>query len=72
MLFVLGLFSISYSYRLVFNFIQAFNMQVIEGLQQSSLSGYSLVIFGLYFVGEVVPLTLIFVFQYRNYKAVER
>jgi len=30
----------------VINFIQAFNMQMIERLQMSSLRGYSLVIFG--------------------------
>jgi hypothetical protein len=69
---VLVIFSISYSYRLIFNFIQAFDMAAIERLQHTSLLGYSLLIFLLFFVGEVVPLFLIFLLQYHNHRLIQR
>jgi hypothetical protein len=65
---VLTLFSVSYAYRLCFNFFQIFNFDAIVDLQRYHNQWYSIMIFCLYFIGEVVPLSLILVFQYRNHK----
>jgi hypothetical protein len=65
---VLFIFSISYAYRLCFNFFQIFNFDGIVDLQKYHNQWYSLMIFCLYFIGEVMPLTLILLFQYRNHK----
>lgn len=72
LLFVLSVFSVSYSYRLVFNFIQSINPSLLSDLQHRSMTAYSLLIFFLFFVGEVLPLTLIFHLQYRNHRLLQK
>ena len=70
LMIVLIVFSVSYLYRLIFNFIQVFDFSLIVNLQRNNLFGYSLLIFFLYFVGECIPLTLILGFQYLNHRQV--
>ncbi|TNV80103.1 hypothetical protein FGO68_gene6823 [Halteria grandinella] len=72
LLIVLGVFSISYSYRLVFNFIQAADYGLIISFQKSSLLGYSIMILFLFMIGEIIPMTLIFMFQYKNHRLIQQ
>ncbi|CDW88070.1 UNKNOWN [Stylonychia lemnae] len=68
MLSILGFFSFSYLYRLIFNLYQASNYDQMQSFQKNQMTGYSIVIFFLLFFGEEFPLALIFVFQYLNNK----
>ena len=65
---LLSLYSISYVYRLVYDFIYALDPFQLQSLHDKSPTFFAFVQFFLYFIGECIPYTLIFIYQLRNHR----
>lgn len=66
LLLVLCVFSVSYTYRWVFDLCQMISKNV-----DATSAGGATAMFFLYFIGELMPLTAMFFFHYQNNKTFE-
>lgn len=72
LLLVLLIFSVSYTYRLSVDFASISNDEKFLEMPKTRPNGYALLVFFMYFIGEMIPLFAIFWFHYRNNKTFEK
>ena len=67
LILVLATYSLSYVYRIAFNAYQYNNYTDMLTLRRTNFTGYSFLVFLLFFFGECIPLALILTFQFKKH-----